>query len=80
MAGWFDVWRPPPTRSGAATFHIANHLIELAPMWRHRLVTEETADVSSSRTADFFSTLSHETVSIHYVSYICYIETDIPTR
>lgn len=44
MAGWFDVWRPPPTRSGAATFHIANHLIELAPMWRHRLVTEETAD------------------------------------
>ena len=43
LCGRLNVWRDGV---GGGNFVVGNHLIELPPVWKHRNVTEETADVS----------------------------------
>ena len=41
LRGWMHLWSNPE-----GTFQTGNHLVELVPTWKHRLVTEDTVDVS----------------------------------
>lgn len=39
LRGWMHLWSNPE-----GTFQTGNHLVELVPTWKHRLVTEDTVD------------------------------------